>query len=288
MDLVCKEEEDDEPRDSIGGGGAAENGNFVVVLRAASDPTLTSQRQTLRNLTALEKSRHHPPVAPYFGTVQKHILPHMRRVLAVWMLQVCEEQKCEEEVFPLAITYLDSYLGRFPTEKADFQLLGTVCMFLASKLRETVPLSASKLCIYTDNSVSLSDILGNVFVLQRWEVTVVSGLGWCLAPVLPCDFLEPILRAVPFAASLDLQHVLCHLHSYIALAAVENQFVLFHPSTIACACVGIATQRLKLLNDTSSCDSLLRHMANLLVIDLVRVILSSIVWHIFVYWQNQV
>jgi hypothetical protein len=50
----------------------------------------------------------------------------------------------------------------------------------------------------------------------------------------------------------------------------ENQFVLFHPSTIACACVGIAMQRLTLLQDRFSCDSLLQHLAELLAIDLVR------------------
>uniref|UniRef100_A0A3Q3BGJ9 Cyclin D3 n=1 Tax=Kryptolebias marmoratus TaxID=37003 RepID=A0A3Q3BGJ9_KRYMA len=186
-----------------------------VVLRASSDPAVTADPRVLLNLRALEESSR--VVSPSSSSssfasssssgAQAHILPSMRRILTV-----CEEQLCEEEVFPQAVRYLDSYLSSFPVEKTHLQLLGAVCMFLASKMRETVPLTASKLSVYTDESVSVSDIL-------QWEVTVASRLGWCLASVVPSDFLEPVLLALPFVRAPHLQQIRRLVHSYVALAA---------------------------------------------------------------------
>ncbi|XP_061584256.1 G1/S-specific cyclin-D3 [Cololabis saira] len=233
------------------------------VYRAGDDPVVTRDLRVLSRLRLQEAEAQVTSSSPEgHGSIQ----PFMRRTLTVWMFKVCEDQLCEEEVFPLAVCYLNSYLSRFGVEKSNLQLLGAVCMFLASKMRETVPLTAGKLSIYTDNSVSVLAIL-------QWEVTVVSRLDWCLASVVPSDFLEPILHALPFIRSLHFQNIRRHVHSYIALAAMDCRFSAFLPSTLACACVSIALQSQKLVVDVHvSSDSIISFLCKLVAVDLKSVL----------------
>ncbi|XP_073687721.1 G1/S-specific cyclin-D2a [Garra rufa] len=128
-----------------------------TIIRARPDPNLLYDDRVLQSLLTIEE--RFLPQCSYFKCVQKDIQPFMRRMVATWMLEVCEEQKCEEEVFPLAMNYLDRFLAVVPTRKCNLQLLGAVCMFLASKLKETRPLTAEKLCIYTDNSIRPQELL---------------------------------------------------------------------------------------------------------------------------------
>ncbi|KAI4480952.1 hypothetical protein M0802_014110 [Mischocyttarus mexicanus] len=152
--------------------------------KAYADPALVQDDRVLHNLLKTEET--YVPNTSYFERVQKEISPHMRKVVAEWMLedihtgifspcilvgylksvvtrftlatQVCEEQKCQEEVFPLSMNYVDRFLSVCPIRKSQLQLLGTACLLLASKLRESSPLKADLLVFYTDNSITLDDL----------------------------------------------------------------------------------------------------------------------------------
>ncbi|KAM8867968.1 G1/S-specific cyclin-D3 [Synchiropus picturatus] len=195
---------------------------------------------------------------PHLAQMRTHTAPCVRKAHVEWMLEVCQDQNCEEEVLPQAVRYLDSYLSRCATEASELQLLATVYMLLASKMRDSLPICPKSLCIYSDNSISVSDIL-------QWEVSVVSSLDWCLASVVPSDFLEPILQLLP---CIRPQHVRRHVHCYIALAAIaDDKLSTFLPSTVACACVCSAAQKLN-VDPATSPDCMMEFLADRLVNDL--------------------
>ncbi|XP_060267551.1 G1/S-specific cyclin-D2 isoform X1 [Ovis aries] len=236
-------------------------GEVEPVRRAVPDANLLHDDRVLQNLLTIEE--RYLPQCSYFKCVQKDIQPYMRRMVATWMLEVCEEQKCEEEVFPLAINYLDRFLAGVPTPKTHLQLLGAVCMFLASKLKETIPLTAEKLCIYTDNSIKPQELL-------EWELVVLGKLKWNLAAVTPHDFIEHILRKLP-QPSEKLSLIRKHAQTFIALCATDFKFAMYPPSMIATGSVGAAICGLQQDEDVSSLtgDALVDLLAKITNTDVV-------------------
>ncbi|CAB1437251.1 unnamed protein product [Pleuronectes platessa] len=214
------------------------------IRRAYQDVNLLNDRVLQ---TMLKAEETYLPSPNYFKCVQKDIIPKMRKIVSTWMLEVCEEQKCEEEVFPLAMNYLDRFLSVEGTRKTRLQLLGATCMFLASKMKETVPLTAEKLCIYTDNSIQPGELL-------QMELLVLNKLKWDLASVTPHDFIEHFLSKLKIYPSTK-QILRKHAQTFVALCATDVNFIASPPSMVAAGSVVAAVQGLYLKSQDASLSS---------------------------------
>ena len=66
-----------------------------LFVRAHRDKTMMKDKRIIENILLNER----PSVTKdYFHTVQTSILPHMRRIVTDWMMEVCEDQQCHPEV----------------------------------------------------------------------------------------------------------------------------------------------------------------------------------------------
>ena len=148
-----------------------EEDNSMEGIKSFADPTLLDDQRVLTNV--LTRCWNQATIPDYFTTVQKVIKPHMRKIVVGWMLDVTEEQSCHPEVFALAVNYLDRVLSIVEIKKGQFQLLASVCIFLASKFKETSPLCAEKLVVYSDFSISSQEItviiIFNIFNLIKFK-----------------------------------------------------------------------------------------------------------------------
>ena len=98
----------------------------------------------------------------YAATQQDEIKPHMRKIVAEWMLEVAEDQHCHVDVFLLAVNIMDRFLGTIRLQKKQFQLLGAASLFLASKMIEPSPIPALKLVQYTADTYDREELLVSI------------------------------------------------------------------------------------------------------------------------------
>ncbi|KAL3206733.1 hypothetical protein MRX96_039942 [Rhipicephalus microplus] len=215
------------------------------------DPAIFDDCTVLDNLL---RSEERYPINPrYFTCVQKELSVNMRRIVGRWMLEVCEVEQCRPEVYPLAMNCLDRFLSVRPVRKCQLQLTGAVCMLLASKFRQTKPLSLERLSMFTDYSVTREE-------LKDWELVVVSTLKWDVCGVIACDFLDHLIHRLelPKEAICSRDHIRTHAQTFISLCYTEFEFILSPASMIAAASISMAVCGLVKLNWTQKKEVLQR------------------------------
>ncbi len=204
-------------------------------VKSLEDRVLLEDERVRMNMLQDEKKVNK---TDYCASIQTELKPHMRKIVVDWMLEVCQDQQCQPQVFHLSLNYMDRFLSRKRIKKTQFQLLATVCLFLASKMCECVSITAEKLLMYTDNSVSLEELL-------QWEMMVLGALQWELSAVTPLSFLQHF-QNMKFIRKVcqDMSTVQRHADHLLAIMASEYQYLLIQPSLLAAAALSAAVSGL--------------------------------------------
>ncbi len=215
---------------------------------------MNKDSRTLASLLKLEEN--YTITGNYFNATIK---PEMRSKLATWMLEVCEEQECTDEVYATAMNVFDRLMCILhQVEVYHLQLLGSVCLFISSKLSSSHKLNACKLVDYTDNSISLEDLL-------EWELFVMDKLRWDVCSIVPNEFIDILLEQLNL--NTDLVVLKRHCYAFTAMCATDFRFAQYPASMIACACIMNAIEGLNKLgtrnNELSYLASCLNDIANI-------------------------
>lgn len=234
---------------------------------AEPDRHMISDDRVIQNLIGLERLTI-PPLN-YFVSVQQNIKPNMRKIVTTWMLEVCEEQKCEEQTFPLAVNFFDRFLCALPIHRHHLQLLGCCTLLLASKIRQCQPLTVDVLSAYTDHAVSPDQI-------RSWELLLISKLEWNINAVTAYDYVDHILERCKWGS--DDSRLREHAHTLIHVCNTETIFMQVEPSLLAVSCIASATRGLNVSSKLAVGYDLCKlTMHDLQKIDLIVKVIEDIV-----------
>ncbi|RNA08345.1 G1 S-specific cyclin-D3 isoform X1 [Brachionus plicatilis] len=166
-----------------------------------------------------------------------------RSTLAVWMLEVCEQEDCTHEIFNPAMNLFDRFMlsakhSQLDITKPYLQLIGCTCLFVASKLRSHKPLAPLKLIDYTDNSISLIDLL-------ELEILILQKLRYDSDSICANDYLSIYLSKLDIEHVTGVDDVKRHFYAFTALCSTEIQFSFYPSSMLAFACLMCALNGLR-------------------------------------------
>lgn len=170
---------------------------------------------------------------PHYMKKQPDITMSMRSVLVDWLIEVGEEYKLLSETVHLAVSYVDRFLSQMSVLRAKLQLVGTACLFIASKYEEIYPPELKDFVYITDDTYTKKQII-------RMETLILQILGFDLSTPTSCMLLQlyGCIGAIP-EKDLFLAQYICEISLLEA-----DPFLAFVPSQLAAAGVILANYTL--------------------------------------------
>jgi G2/mitotic-specific cyclin-B, other len=153
----------------------------------------------------------------------------MRRILVDWLVEVHQKFCCSAETLFLSVNIMDRYLNiKVGVPRAEFQLVGVVALFIASKYEDMHPPEVKDLIYATARTYTAQQILDA-------ELDILSHINFQLTVATGYPFLQRFLlvtsanRIMNYAATYYMERLL-----------MEHDALRYRPSEIAAASVCLA------------------------------------------------
>lgn len=198
-------------------------------------------------LAWLENEKRLVPASWDYWNQHPDLTHEMREILVEWMLEVVNEFKLSEKTLGLAVNYLDRLLSATRAiHRSNFQLVGVVCLFIASKFEDVEPVTLEALIWISDNAYSSVKV-------KKMELLVLSTLKYDLAAIPLSTFVEQFLEDVKPDEEENCEEFkqLFEQTKEIVNKVYTRWEILrsFPTSMIACATVYVAAKNLCLIEE---------------------------------------
>ncbi|KAI6649155.1 G2/mitotic-specific cyclin-A-like [Oopsacas minuta] len=186
------------------------------------------------------QSRYMPAVA--YLSKQQDINEGMRAILVDWLVEVSTEYKLKTQTLFLAINYIDRFLSLMSVSRTKLQLVGTCCMYVASKFEEIYPPELSEFAFITDDTYTKRQVV-------RMEALILKALEFNLLAPTAHLFAERFIRAVTPSPD-NFKHLVAYL---CELALLNDKIILrYNPSMVAASAVSLSAETVGLPGWSSS------------------------------------
>lgn len=128
--------------------------------------------------------------ANYLVDVQKHGMDATWRFkMCRWMFETAKAFDLTQDAVGCAIHFLDQYLSEHSVDKVLLQLLCMVCMYVASKMHETQPITLEEMELLCEHKFTKDQILS-------LEAKLVAALDWKLSPPVGFSFARDLMALI--------------------------------------------------------------------------------------------
>ncbi|CAF1015789.1 unnamed protein product [Rotaria sordida] len=178
-----------------------------------------------------------------FMEYQSDINSAMRTILIDWLIEVADEYKLNDETLFLCVQYVDRFLSTVNVTRSKLQLVGTTCMYVASKYEEMYPPALDEFSFITDNTYETKHIL-------RMEQIIMKMLNFSLSGPTCYTFIQYYLTYFKPTISTDDNDneykCLIMLTNYLCTLSLlqDRPFSSYRASMIAASCLLYANRLL--------------------------------------------